>query len=112
MGKFDGVLLASDYDDTLYDKKFSISPENRAAVDYFLREGGIFTVSTGRSLKNFSIQMELERLPVNAPVILANGAAIHDFSAGETLWQRTLPPEIAGHLEQVCAAVQIGRAHV
>ena len=104
MGKFDGVLLASDYDDTLYDKKFSISPENREAVDYFLREGGIFTISTGRSLKNFSIQMELEHLPVNAPVILANGAAIHDFSTGETLWQRTLPPAVAGHLEEVCAA--------
>jgi hypothetical protein len=109
MGKFDGVLLASDYDDTLYDKHLSISRENREAVDYFLREGGIFTVSTGRSLKNFSIQMELERLPVNAPVILANGAAIHDFSTGETLWQRTLPPAVAGHLAAVCGAVpQVG----
>ena len=88
MGKFDGVLLASDYDDTLYDKHGRISPENREAVDYFLREGGVFTVSTGRSLKNFTIQMELERLPVNAPVILANGAVIHDFSSGETLWKR------------------------
>ena len=103
MGRFDGVLLASDYDDTLYDKHGRISPENREAVDYFLREGGIFTVSTGRSLKNFTIQMELERLPVNAPVILANGAVIHDFSSGETLWKRTLPETVAGHLEEVCA---------
>ena len=104
MGKFDGVLLASDYDDTLYDKRLSISRENREAVDYFLREGGTFTISTGRSLRNFSIQMELERLPVNAPVILANGAVIYDFSAGETLWKRTLPDTIPGHLEAVCAA--------
>ena len=29
MGKFDGVLLASDYDDTLYDRHLSISRENR-----------------------------------------------------------------------------------
>ncbi len=109
MGKFDGVLLASDYDDTLYDKRFSISRENRQAIDYFLREGGIFTISTGRSLHNFTIQMELERLPVNAPVILANGAAIHDFSTGETLWQKTLPEAIPGHLSRVCAAFpQVG----
>ncbi len=104
MGKFDGVLLASDYDDTLYDRRLSISRENREAIDYFLREGGTFTISTGRSLKNFSIQMELERLPVNSPVILANGAVIHDFAAGKTLWQRVLPDTIPGHLEEVCAA--------
>lgn len=103
MGKFDGVLLATDYDDTLYERKGCISRENREAVDRFLREGGLFTISTGRSLKNFSIQMELERLPVNAPVILANGAAIHDFSTGQTLWQKTLPETVPGHLEAVCA---------
>ncbi len=103
MGKFDGVLLATDYDDTLYDKKFSISPENREAIGHFLREGGIFTISTGRSLRNFSIQMEIERLPVNAPVILANGAVIHDFNARRTLWKKTLPDTIPGDLEKVCA---------
>ena len=109
MGKFDGVLLASDYDDTLYDKQGRISRENREAVDYFLREGGVFTVATGRSLRNFTIQMELERLPVNAPVVLANGAAIHDFAAGKTLWQRTLPDTVPGRLAQVCAAYpQVG----
>ena len=102
MGKFDGVLLASDYDDTLYDN--GISPENRRAIDAFLREGGLFTVSTGRSLHNFSIQMELEHLPVNVPVILANGAAIHDFSVGQTLWQKVLPDSFPAHLKQVCAA--------
>ena len=109
MGKFDGVLLATDYDDTLYDKRGRISPENRRALAHFLREGGVFTISTGRSLKNFSIQMELEALPVNAPVILANGAVIHDFSTGQTLWKRTLPDTIPGHLEEVCAAFpQVG----
>ena len=40
MGKFSGVLLATDYDDTLYDSKGTISPENRAAIDRFLAEGG------------------------------------------------------------------------
>ena len=47
MGKFSGVLLATDYDDTLYDSKGTISPENRAAIDRFLAEGGLFSISTG-----------------------------------------------------------------
>ena len=67
MGKFSGVLLATDYDDTLYDSKGTISPENRAAIDRFLAEGGLFSISTGRSYINFVIQMEREKLPVNAP---------------------------------------------
>ena len=44
MGKFSGVLLATDYDDTLYDSKGTISPENRAAIDRFLAEGGLVRV--------------------------------------------------------------------
>ena len=104
MGKFEGVLLATDYDDTLYDKRFSISRENREAIERFLREGGTFTISTGRSLRNFSIQMALECLPVNAPVILANGALIYDFAARQTLWKKTLPGSIPGDLEEVCTA--------
>ena len=61
MGKFSGVLLATDYDDTLYDSKGTISPENRAAIDRFLAEGGLFSISTGRSYINFVIQMEREK---------------------------------------------------
>ena len=29
MGKFDGVLLVSDYDDTLYDLNLTVSDRNR-----------------------------------------------------------------------------------
>ena len=32
MGKFDGVLFFTDYDDTLYNSHFTVSPENRAAA--------------------------------------------------------------------------------
>ena len=49
MGKFDGVLLASDFDNTLiYTEEAlrsgvavpELSPENRAALEYFMAEGG------------------------------------------------------------------------
>ena len=58
MGRFRGVLLATDYDDTLYSTNATISPENRQAIEYFVAEGGKFCISTGRSYINFAIQME------------------------------------------------------
>lgn len=94
MGKFDGALLVTDYDETLYSRISAISPEDRAAVTYFVEEGGLFSVSTGRSLENFAIQMQRESLPINAPVILANGANIYDFGRGEMLHATEIAPEI------------------
>ena len=57
MGRFTGVLLATDYDDTLYDSQGTISPENRQAICRFVDQGGLFCISTGRSYINFAIQM-------------------------------------------------------
>ena len=46
MGKFDGVLLVSDFDDTLYGTDLTVSRENVEAIAYFTAEGGRFTVAT------------------------------------------------------------------
>ena len=103
-GKFSGVLLATDYDDTLYSSECTISQENRQAIARFVAEGGLFCISTGRSYINFAIQMERERLPVNTPVILSNGASIYDFATEESLWLKYLPAQAPGHLARVCTA--------
>ena len=34
MGKFDGLLLVSDFDDTLYDSHHRVPPRNLAAINY------------------------------------------------------------------------------
>lgn len=101
MGIFTGVLLVSDYDDTLYDHSFSISSENRAAIQRFIDEGGLFTIATGRSFLNFAIQMDQENLPVNAPVVLTNGSAIYDFQTQKTLWEKTLPTQVIDDIQAV-----------
>ena len=49
MGKFDGVLLVSDFDDTLYGANRQIPPRNLEALHYFVGQGGRFTVATGRA---------------------------------------------------------------
>ena len=40
MGKFDGVLLVSDFDDTLYDSHCQVPRRNLEALDRFLAQGG------------------------------------------------------------------------
>lgn len=105
MGKFDGVLLVSDYDDTLYGSDFSVSEENRAAINSFIAGGGFFTIATGRAHPTFAPQLTRERLTVNAPVILSNGSAIYDFKADEMLHQTFLPLEAPSHLTELARAL-------
>ena len=45
MGKFDGLLLASDFDDTLYGLDLRIPERNLEAIRYFTGEGGRFAVA-------------------------------------------------------------------
>ncbi|MEG0765907.1 MAG: HAD-IIB family hydrolase [Pseudoflavonifractor sp.] len=89
LGKFSGVLLASDFDDTLYNSKLEVSAENVAAIEYFIREGGFFTVSTGRAHRTFTPYLSLA--PINAPVILANGALLYDYEKNAAICERPLP---------------------
>lgn len=103
MGKFDGVLLVSDYDDTLYSRQLAVSEENRSAILRFIAQGGRFTVATGRARTTFQPQIDRERLTLNAPVILSNGSSIYDFSADEPVYQSFLPDAAAEHMAQVCA---------
>lgn len=102
MGKFDGVLLVSDYDDTLYSHGLEVSGKNRGAIEAFVAAGGTFTVATGRAKATFQPQIAKERLTLNAPVILSNGSAIYDFTADKAIYQSCLPMEAARHISAVC----------
>ena len=90
MGKFDGLLLVSDFDDTLYDSHHRVPPRNLAAINYWLREGGRFTVATGRAYTTFAPYVHLA--PINAPVVLSNGSAIYDFHTDTMLLETQLDP--------------------
>ena len=92
MGKFDGVLLASDFDNTLLYTEDSLRtgapvpplPErNREALKYFMAQGGRFAIATGRALPAFL--RHAGDVPMNAPGVVCNGAAIYDFEKGEYL---------------------------
>ena len=92
MGKFTGVLLASDFDNTLIYTEEALRtgapvpplPErNREALAYFMARGGRFAVATGRALPAFL--HHAGDVPMNAPGVVCNGAAIYDFEKGEYL---------------------------
>ena len=110
MGKVDGGLIASDYDNTIVYTEDSlrgkggippVSPENRAAMEYFMAQGGTFCVSTGRALPSFAALKD--GIPMNGPTVLFNGAAIYDFAAGRYLCTAFLPERIRDHVRQLTA---------
>lgn len=103
MGKFDGVLFFTDYDDTLYNSAHTVSPENHAAIRYFIDNGGRFSVATGRAHRTFTPQIAQERLSLNAPVVLSNGAAIYDYTQDRYLVQSFLDAGAPQWLAQLCA---------
>lgn len=83
MGKFDGILLCTDFDMTLA-VKAKVSPENAAAIRYFQENGGRFTVISGRN--PFFLKEHIEGFAVNAPLVGYNGALILDESATTVLF--------------------------
>ena len=79
MGKFDGVLLVSDFDDTLYGADLRVPPVNVEAIEYFTGHGGTFTIATGRAHPTFVPHAQI--VAINPPAILSHGSAPYDFPA-------------------------------
>jgi Cof subfamily protein (haloacid dehalogenase superfamily) len=77
------TLLVCDMDGTLLDSKCKISDKNLKAINRFVDKGGTFTLATGRM--ETSTRHYLDILPINAPVILYNGALIYDFKEEKVL---------------------------
>ena len=97
MGKFDGVLIATDFDDTYCGPGGVVHPANIEAVKAFTAQGGVFTVATGRAHRSFVRHLDLA--PVNVPVILSNGSQIYDFAKEEMVVATTLPMEASADFE-------------
>ncbi len=99
MGKFDGILICTDLDDTLLTSDKRISAENMQAIDYFMSEGGMFTFATGRI--PYGAKLMLQYIRPNVPMVCFNGAGIYDFNKDSLLWYETLDDEAVKVLEYV-----------
>ena len=83
MNKFKGYLICTDCDGTLTDNEGKVSDANAEAIKYFEKEGGLFTLSTGR-FPHFANNFK-DKFKVNAPIVSLNGAVLYDINAEKML---------------------------
>lgn len=91
MEKFTNTILLSDMDGTLLNSRCLISEKNKEAIDYFIENGGLFGIATGRSQLNSVLF--LDNIKVNAPCILYNGCGVYDFHARKFITLQELPKD-------------------
>ena len=108
MGTFDGVLLCTDLDGTLYKNDKTISRENKEAIAYFKQEGGYFTFVTGRM--PYYTQDAFEAAQPNVPYGCVNGGGLYDGVKKEYVWTCELPTavmELVKHIDECMPLVGI-----
>lgn len=92
MGRYDGILIVSDWDNTV-SKGGSVPEKTREAIRKYQSEGGRFTVCSGRNATHFDKFRE-DFIP-NAPICAYNGALIIDTD-GRILRESFLDTEVLG----------------
>ena len=79
MAKFDGIVIFSDFDNTLTfngdvanpKKALNINPNNYEAVKYFTENGGKFVMATGRNYNE--LLFLLDKMPMYEVAVCTNG---------------------------------------
>ena len=89
MGKFDGILICTDLDGTLYRNDKTVSPENREAIEYFKAEGGYFTFITGR-MPHYAKDAYRAVRP-NVAYGCVNGGGLYDEAGHRYIWKQDMP---------------------
>jgi len=92
MGRFDGYLICTDLDGTLYKNDKTISRENKEAIAYFKKEGGYFTFITGR-MPYYSLDA-YNAVEPNVAFGCVNGGALYDGEKKEYIWTNEMPPSV------------------
>lgn len=73
---FSDILLTVDYDRTLTAPDSTVPARNIEAIEYFIANGGAFTVNTGRSIP--MARAFIGKIPISAPLLLYNGSGAYD----------------------------------
>lgn len=102
-------LIATDLDDTLLNASHDITGRTLHAVKAAMDAGVMISLSSGRMPEGMI--PFAERLGVNAPMILFNGALIYDHRTDKTLFSNAIPAatalEVAKTLEKMGVYVQV-----
>lgn len=82
MGKFDGILICSDWDGTLFDGE-TVPEKSVNAIRYFQENGGKFTICSGRA--PFYIREMTSLVKPNTYTLALNGTVIYDTETEEII---------------------------
>lgn len=89
MGIFDGCLLASDVDETLVSRG-EIPKRNIEKIEWFIKEGGTFALSSGRSKEALLPILDYIDKSNIGPSAVLNGGLIYDFAKEEVIGESLL----------------------
>lgn len=92
MSKFSNCLLISDIDGTLIGGSPVVSEYNAQKIDYFIENGGLFTIATGRCVD--ACRDILTRINISAPAATVNGSVIYDYKTEKVIASRGMDDEI------------------
>ena len=89
---FDGILLLTDLDGTFLNDLALPVDENYKAVEYFIKNGGSFSVATGRP--PISVKEFFPNNNINFPGIVFNGACLYDFKENCYIYENKPSSEV------------------
>ncbi len=89
MGRYDGLLICSDFDGTLC-YRGEVSRENRDAIRRFRAGGGRFTLATGR-YPGHVLELMGEDVDRSTPMICLNGGLLCDLQRNAVLFRGVMP---------------------
>lgn len=87
-------VLVTDFDKTLVNLKFEISPAVKKAIIKILHKGYIVSIATGRPYFGL-IEKICRDLNLTDPQIVSGGAQIIDPKTGNSLWNKYFPKKSA-----------------
>ena len=87
-------FLITDLDGTLLPDNKVLNPVDIEAIDRFRRDGGLFTIATGRTRQ--AADRFVEQLSIDIPVVMYNGSLILDVKSNKPLYTYELPDEAYG----------------
>ncbi len=91
--RFSGHLIVSDLDGTFFGHDAALVQRNLDAIEAFQKEGGMFTISTGRMYRVIEQLIPCAKTITNAPVIACNGTVLYDMQKEEMVYYKKMPLE-------------------
>ena len=110
MGLFDGILICSDWDGTLYCNG-TVPEGTKKAIEYFISEGGYFSITSGRAPEFLNEHKHFVK--PNTYCICYGGSLICDIESGEVLREGYLDAGVVEIIDRMlCADIEIDRINV